>query len=94
MIARPAVLVAMALSSLVAGKADANYFDGNELLAWCENWQREPIFGKETKLRADGVTQAEIDAMLDDFEEIYAHDDDAERKLVVAALRKAARPIQ
>ena len=32
MIARPAVLVAMALSSLVAGKADANYFDGNELL--------------------------------------------------------------
>ena len=46
------------------------------------------------KLRADGVTQAEIDAMLDDFEEIYAHDGDAERKLVVAALRKAARPIQ
>ena len=46
------------------------------------------------KLRADGVTQAEIDAMLDDFEKIYAHDDDAERKLVVAALRKAARPIQ
>ena len=41
MIARPAVLVAMALSSLVAGKANANYFDGNELLAWCENWQRE-----------------------------------------------------
>ena len=50
MIARPAVLVAMALSSLVAGKADANYFDGNELLAWCENWQREPDPGDDLLL--------------------------------------------
>ncbi len=50
MIARPAVLVAMVLSSLVAGKADANYFDGNELLAWCENWQREPDPGDDLLL--------------------------------------------
>jgi hypothetical protein len=40
----------MALSSLVAGKADANYFDGNELLAWCENWQREPYPGDDLLL--------------------------------------------
>ena len=50
MIARLAVLVAMALSSLVAGKADANYFDGNELLAWCENWHREPAPGDDLLL--------------------------------------------
>ena len=50
MIARPAVLVAMALSSLVAGKVDANYFDGNELLAWCENWHREPDPGDDLLL--------------------------------------------
>ena len=58
----------------------------------------EPMLDKfkraAAKLRADGVTQAEIDAMLDDFEQIYAHDGDVERKLVVAVLRKAARPIQ
>ena len=29
--------------------------------------------------------------MLDEFEEIYARDDDAERKLVMALLRDAAR---
>ena len=40
----------MALSSLVAGKANANYFDGNELLAWCENWQREPDPGDDLLL--------------------------------------------
>ena len=37
---RRTMLVAVALSSLAA-KAAANYFDGNELLAWCENWHRE-----------------------------------------------------
>jgi Rap1a immunity proteins len=38
---RRTMLVAVALSSLLAAKAAANYFDGNELLAWCENWHRE-----------------------------------------------------
>jgi hypothetical protein len=37
------------------------------------------------KMRAEGPTQAE---MLDEFEELYAPDDDAEGKLVVAVLRK------
>ena len=43
------------------------------------------------KMRSEGATQAEIDLMLDEFEEVYAPDDDAEGKLVVAVLRQAAR---
>ena len=43
------------------------------------------------KMRDAGATQAEIDAMLDEFEEIYAPGDDAEGKLVIAVLRDAAR---
>ena len=42
-------------------------------------------------MRPEGATQAEIDLMLDEFEEIYARDDDAEGKLVMALLREAAR---
>ena len=41
-------------------------------------------------MRSEGATQAEIDLMLDEFDEVYAHDD--ERKLVIAVLRHAARP--
>ena len=44
------------------------------------------------KMRLEGATQAEIDLMLDEFEEDYAADDDAEGKLVMAVLRQAARP--
>jgi len=44
------------------------------------------------KMRSEGATQAEIDLMLDEFEEVYAPDDDAEGKLVMAVLRQAARP--
>ena len=43
------------------------------------------------KMRWEGATQAEIDLMLDEFDEIYAPDDDAEGKLVMAVLREAAR---
>jgi hypothetical protein len=43
------------------------------------------------KMRSEGATQAEIDLMLDEFEEVYASDDDAEGKLVMAVLREAAR---
>jgi hypothetical protein len=42
------------------------------------------------KMRSEGATQAEIDLMLDEFEEDYAADDDAEGKLVMAVLRQAA----
>jgi hypothetical protein len=42
-------------------------------------------------MRWEGATQAEIDLMVDEFEEIYAPDDDAEGKLVMAVLRQAAR---
>jgi len=41
-------------------------------------------------MRSEGATQVEIDLMLDEFNEIYAHDD--EGKLVIAVLRQAARP--
>ena len=41
------------------------------------------------KMRSEGATQAEIDLMLDEFEEVYA--DDAEGKLVMAVLRQAVR---
>ena len=44
------------------------------------------------KMRSQGATQAEIDLMLDEFEEAYAPDDDDEGKLVIAVLRQAARP--
>ena len=43
------------------------------------------------KMRSEGATQTEIDLMLDEFEEAYAADDDAEGKLVMAVLREAAR---
>jgi hypothetical protein len=44
-----------------------------------------------SKMRLEGATQADIDLMLDEFEEIYAPDDEAEGKLVMAVLRQAAR---
>jgi len=44
-----------------------------------------------TKMRSDGATQAEIDQMLDELDEAYSRDDDAEGRLVVAVLREAAR---
>jgi hypothetical protein len=44
------------------------------------------------KMRSEGATQAEIDLMLDEFEEAYAPDEDNEGKLVIAVLRQAARP--
>ena len=40
------------------------------------------------KMRLERATQAEIDLMLDEFEENYAADDDAEGKLVMAVLSK------
>ena len=43
------------------------------------------------KMRSEGATQAEIDFMLDEFEEVYAADDNHEGKLVMAVLRQAAR---
>ena len=43
------------------------------------------------KMRWEGATEVEIDLMLDEFEEDYAADDDAEGKLVMAVLRQAAR---
>ena len=43
------------------------------------------------KMRAEGATQAEIDLMLDDFEELYAPDDNEEGKLVMRVLRHAAQ---
>jgi hypothetical protein len=43
-------------------------------------------------MRSEGATQAEIDLMLDEFDEVYAPDDDDEGKLVIAVLRQAARP--
>lgn len=43
------------------------------------------------KMRSDGATQAEIDQMLDELDEAYSRDDDAEGRLVVAVLREAAR---
>lgn len=44
-----------------------------------------------TKMRSDGATQAEIDQMLDELEEAYSRDANAEGRLVVAVLRQAAR---
>jgi hypothetical protein len=44
------------------------------------------------KMRSEGATQAEIDRMLDELEEGYASDDDAEGKLVMAVFRQVARP--
>jgi len=44
-----------------------------------------------TKMRSDGATQAEIAQMLDELDEAYSRDDDAEGRLVVAVLREAAR---
>jgi hypothetical protein len=41
-------------------------------------------------MRSAGATEIEIDLMLDEFDEIYAHGD--EGKLVIAVLRQAARP--
>jgi len=43
-------------------------------------------------MRGEGVTQAEIEAMLDEFEEHYAPDDEEDARLVIAVLRGAARP--
>ena len=45
-----------------------------------------------SELRAEGASQADIEAMLDEFEEAYASSDDAEGKLVIAVLREAAQP--
>jgi hypothetical protein len=42
-------------------------------------------------MRASGASQQEIEAMLDRFERIYAPSGDAEGKLVMDVLRKAAR---
>jgi hypothetical protein len=44
------------------------------------------------KMRSEGATQAEIDLMLAEFEQVYAPDDDDEGKLVIAVLRQAAGP--
>jgi hypothetical protein len=48
--------------------------------------------GVISELRAEGASQADIEAMLDEFEEAYASSDDAEGKLVIAVLREAAQP--
>jgi hypothetical protein len=46
--------------------------------------------GAISEFRTEGASQADIDAMLDEFEEAYASD--AEGKLVIAVLREAAQP--
>ena len=46
--------------------------------------------GEISELRAEGASQADIEAMLDEFEEAYASSDDAEGKLVIAVLREAS----
>ena len=43
------------------------------------------------KMRSDGATQAEIDQILDELQEAYSRDANAEGRLVVAVLRQAAR---
>jgi hypothetical protein len=43
-------------------------------------------------LRAEGASQTEIDAIVDEFEELYSPGADAESDLVMAVLRQAARP--
>ena len=43
------------------------------------------------KMRSDGATQAKINQMLDELEEAYSRDANAEGRLVVAVLRQAAR---
>lgn len=48
--------------------------------------------GEICELRAEGASQAEIDAMLDELEEAYASTDNPEGKLVIAVLREAAQP--
>ena len=48
--------------------------------------------GEISELRAEGASQAEIDAMLDELEEAYASTDNPEGKLVIAVLREAAQP--
>ena len=42
------------------------------------------------KMRFAGASQADIDRMLDEFEEIYAGDGDPEGELVISVLRQAA----
>jgi hypothetical protein len=44
------------------------------------------------KIRAEGASQTEIVAMLEEFEARYACSDNAEGKLVLAVLWEAARP--
>ena len=48
--------------------------------------------GEISELRAEGASQADIDAMLDELEEAYASTDNPEGKLVIAVLREAAQP--
>ena len=48
--------------------------------------------GAISEFRTEGASQADIEAMLDEFEEAYASSDDAEGKLVIAVLREAAQP--
>ena len=43
------------------------------------------------KMRAEGATQAEIELMLDELEELYGLEDDEEGKFIMAVLRQAAR---
>jgi hypothetical protein len=43
------------------------------------------------EMRAEGASQTEIEAMLDELEACYARGDNAEGKLVLAVLREAAR---
>ena len=43
------------------------------------------------EMRAEGASQNEIEAMLDELEACYARSDNAEGKLVLAILREAAR---
>jgi hypothetical protein len=42
------------------------------------------------EMRLAGASQADIDRMLDEFEEAYAADGDVEGELVIAVLRQAA----
>jgi len=46
---------------------------------------------ERAKMRSEGATEADIDLMLDEFAEVYAPEDDAEGKLVMAILREAAQ---
>ena len=56
----------------------------NQILNILEPMMADFKGGEISELRAEGASQAEIDAMLDELEEAYASTDNPEGKLVIA----------